>query len=236
MTAPRPRYLLATLCLLASLCATAARSAPLTVTLDFSSLPSAQGFTYLAEGVDAGSPEASNFSVAGGVLTQNTLARALGGAGADVLYQRTGGMTTSETKQIRFRARCFSATGATGAGGMMVGFSNGSLTFEISITPTQVFTLNGGGRAAALGTFDNTQFHDYVFDWAAPGTYRVFRDGILIDTRSGGFPSGANRIIFGDSTGGANAHGEFASLQFVQDLTTSTHATSWGRIKQLGTR
>lgn len=210
-----------------------ASAAPLNVTLNFASLPSAQGFSYTAEGADAGIPESSVFSVSGGVLSQNTLTCALGGAGADVMYRRIGGMSADESKQIRFRARCTSATGSTGAGGMMIGFANGSLYFEISITPTQVFTLNGGGRAAAPGTFDNTQFHDYVFDWSPPGTYRVYRDGVLIDTRSGGFGTGANELIIGDSTGGANAAGQFAWIQFVQDLTTPVTPSSWGRIKSL---
>jgi hypothetical protein len=210
-----------------------AAAAPLNVNLNLAALPSAQGFTYVASGADAGTPEAGVFSVAGGVLTQNTIGRALGGAGASIYYVRAGGLSTTETKQIRFRARCTAAAGSTGAGGMMVGFSNGSLAFELSITPTQVFTLNGGGRAAAPGAFDNTQFHDYVFDWSPPSSYRVYRDGVLIDTRSGGFGSAANQILIGDSTGGANASGQFASIQFVQDLTTPVTPSTWGRIKSL---
>lgn len=227
------RRLFQSVALALPLLAAAAIAAPLHVTLNFASLPSAQGFTYLAEGVDTGMPESSVFSVSGGVLSQNTLGCALGGAGADVLYQRSGGISSDDSKQIRFRARCTSAAGATGAGGMAVGFSNGFLAFEVSITPTQVFTLNGGGRAAAPATFDNTQFHDYVFDWSPPNSYRVYRDGVLIDTRSGGFPSGASQILIGDMTGGANAAGEFAWIDFVQDLTTPVTPSSWGRIKSL---
>lgn len=39
-----------------------------TITLDFNSLPSLQGWTYVSDGA----PEASIFSVSGGVLTQDT--------------------------------------------------------------------------------------------------------------------------------------------------------------------
>ena len=50
-----------------------ALAAPLDVQLGFSSLPSAQGFTYATAGTHAGVPEANVFSVAGSVLTQNTM-------------------------------------------------------------------------------------------------------------------------------------------------------------------
>jgi hypothetical protein len=160
-----------------------------------------------------------------------------GVAGGSIFYVRTGGITTTDSKQIRVRARCLGAEGTaanpTAAGGFVFGFTTGTTQYDLGITPTQLFTLGGAGHVAVAGTFDNTQFHDYLFDWSPPNTFRIYRDGTLVHTGSGGFAVAANRIFLGDGTGGANAHGEIASFRFIQDLATPARSAAWGRLKEL---
>jgi len=219
-----------------ALCA-AALAAPLDVQLGFSSLPSAQGFAYVASGAHAGVPEASVFSVAGGVLTQNSMGQSNGVSGGSMLYQFTGGITTTESKQIRVRARCLAAEGSAnatlGQGGFIFGFATGSVQYDFGLTPTRMFYLQPSGTVLVAATFDNTQFHDYIFEFTPPTSWRIYRDGVLVQSGSGGFAVAVNRVFLGDGTGGANASGEITAFRFIQNVATPAQATTWGRVKGL---
>lgn len=210
-------------------------AAALDITLGFASLPSAQGFTYTPTGAHAGVLESSVFAVSGGTLFQNTMGQSNGVSGGSIFYVRSGGITTTETKQLRVRARCLEAEGSAnatlGQGGLVFGFSTGSVQFAFGLTPTRISNLTSAGTVVVSGTFDNTQFHDYVFDWTSASSYRLFRDGVLIYTSSTGFAVAANRVFFGDGTGGANARGEVTAFRFVQDLPTPAASGTWGRLK-----
>jgi len=83
------------------------------------------------------------------------------------------------------------------------------------------------------GTYDNTQFHDYVFDWTSPGNFTIYRDGVAIHSGSGGFALTANRIALGDGTGGANANAEITYYRFLQGQATAAATGTWGRLKSL---
>ena len=212
-------------------------SAPLDIQLGFSSLPSAQGFAYAASGSHANILESSVFSVAGGVLTQNTMGQSNGVAGGSLLYQRVGGITTTESKEIRVRARCLAAEGSSiarfGQGGFLFGFAQGSVQYDFGLTPSRIFVLQPSGTLLIAGTYDNTQFHDYRFEFSSPNTFRLYRDGALIYTGSDGFAVVINRVFLGDGTGGANAKGEITSFRFIQDVATESRATTWGRLKAI---
>lgn len=215
--------------------ASAATAGPLHVTLGFSSLPSAQGFTYTAAGSHAGVLESSVFSLGSGTLHQYTIGQANGTAGGGLYYQMTGGITTGETKQLRVRARCTQTVGTianpNGLGGFAFGFANGATQYDFGITPTRVYVLSGSSQVAVAGSFDNTQFHDYVFEYSSASLQRLYRDGVLVFSGASGGALAVNRIFFGDTTGGANAEGDIAGFEFVQDLTTEAVTSTWGRIK-----
>jgi len=234
---PRPTLSLLRGLLLAALLASPASSAPIDVLLSFGTLPSAQGWSYVASGAHAGVLESSIFSVGGGVLTQDSMGQSNGVSGGSILYQITGGITTTETKQIRVRARCLEAEGSANApsaeGGFYFFFSHGSIQYGFGLTPTRIFKLQPAGTTLITGTFDNTQFHDWVFDWAPGGSFAISRDGSVIHNGSGGFSVAVNRIAFGDGTGGANAHGEITSYRFLQGAATGVNSGTWGRVKSL---
>jgi len=216
-----------------------ALAAPLDIQLGFASLPSAQGFTYSAVGAHAGVAEATVFSVSGGVLTQNTIGQSNGITGGSIFYQITGIVTTTEAKQIRVRARVLQSQGSAndvnGLAGLFFGFNTGAVQYGFGLTPTRVAYLGGGVMVLVAGTFDNsTLFHDYVFDWTPPNSWQIRRDGVLIQSGTTGFAFASSRLMFGDGSGGANAHAEITAYRFLQGVpTTSTEPTTWGSVKGL---
>lgn len=216
--------------------AAAASAAALDVSLNFASLPSAQGFSYVATGAHAGVAEGNVFSVGGGMLSQNTIGQYLGTTGAGLFYQRVNGITTTEAKQIRVTARCLQAAGSSvfpnGEGGFCFLFAHGSVQYGFMLTPSRIGYLQSSW-ALLPATYDNTQFHDYIFDWSPGGSWRIYRDGVQIASGSGGGSLAANRILIGDGTGGANARGDISAYRFVQDLATPATPSTWGRIKGL---
>jgi len=147
------------------------------------------------------------------------------------------GITTNEAKQIIVRARCLSVEGSAnatlGQGGFLYGFATGSVQFDFGITPTRTFILQSSGTVVLSGTYDNAQFHDYFFDWTSASSYRLYRDGVLLVSSSGGFAVAANRVFLGDGTGGANANGETSKFEFLQGGATGAHGATWGRLKGL---
>jgi hypothetical protein len=189
--------------------------------LTFGTLPSAQGFTYVPSGSHAGAVEATIFSVDGTTLTQNSIGQGYGVSGGGILYNYSGIVTATEAKQLLVRARCLqvegSGIGAAGQQGFAFGFNTGSVQYDISVTPTKVYTLGPGGTVAISGTYDNsTAFHDWLLDFTPPNAFKIYRDGSLIHSGTNGFGVSGNLIFIGDGTGGANAHAEVRSLRFLQ--------------------
>jgi hypothetical protein len=206
-------------------------AAPQDISLTFGSLPSAQGWTYTPLGNHAGAIETSIFSVSGGILFQNTMGQGFGVGG--VFYQRNGIVTATETKELRFSARVLAFEGGAGAQGNAFGFTTGSVQYDISITPTEIYALGPSGSVLVPGTYANTVFNDYVLEFVPPGTQRIYRNGTLLYTSTSGIGVVGNAVFFGDGTGGVNTQVEIRSLRFLQDTAVPALGTSWGRIKEL---
>lgn len=206
------------------------------IQLSFGTLPSAQGFTYTPIGFHAGAVEGSVFSIAGGVLTQNTMSLGLSTTGGGVLYAIPGIITASEPKELHVTARCLQAQGSginpAGQWGFCFGFTTGSVQYAVSITPTQVYTLGPSGSVAVAGTYDNTQFHDWLLEYTPPGAFRLYRDGILIHAGTTGAALALNRLFLGDGTGAANARAEVSAFHFLQGSAVPTLTSSWGEVKE----
>lgn len=236
---PIHRLAVAPLLLLATLLSSPvpAPAAPLDLTLGFSSLPSAQGFSYTAAGAHAGVAESSVFGVSGGVLSQNTIGQYLGTSGAGLYYQYNGGITSTEVKELHVRARCLQVAGSSvyplGQGGFLFAFATGATQYAFALSDTRIFVLQGASYVTAAGTYDNTQFHDYVFTYTPPSTTTLMRDGVVVGTWTGGGALAASRVLVGDGTGGANARGEISAFRFLQDPVTPAGTSSWGRLKSL---
>ena len=106
------------------------------------------------------------------------------------------------------------------------------MQYAFGLTPTRISVLQPTGTILLSGTFDNsTAYHDFIYEWTPPSSWRVIRDGVVVGTGSGGFSFTSNRVFFGDGTGGSNARGEISALRFSQDVATPTRAEKWSRVK-----
>jgi hypothetical protein len=216
-----------------------AHAAVIDQSLTFATLPSAQGWTYAAVGAHAGVAEGTIYAVDGAQLFMNSMGQSNGTSGGSILYGLLSGITNTESKQIRIRARCLQVEGSTnapiGQGGFHFGFTVNNANYGAAITPTKVCLLLSTGYFVFATNFDNsTAFHDYILEYTGGTNSRIWRDGVLIGTSTTGFPvAQANRASFGDGTGGANAQVEIREVRVIQDVATVTRATTWSRMKEL---
>lgn len=210
-----------------------ANSHATTLALDFASLPSAQGWTFSSGGSPLAT-EAGTWSVGSGILTLDSMAFSIAGAGTSAFYVRTGQVSTTEPLVISVRARIVQFEGdftnTFVGGGFAFGFGQGSTSWQMGITPTQIRSINGVVLSTA---YDNTQFHDYRLEWTPPASLRFYVDSSLISTQSGGFSFASNRIYFGDVTGAANSRAEITHYLFLQGAVVGTSQATWGTIKEL---
>lgn len=203
------------------------------IALAFDSLPSAQGWTF----VSGGSPvatEAQTFSLGSGVLSLNSMAFGFTGAGTSALYTRNGVVNNFEPVVITMRGRVVQFEGdfANGfvGGGFSFGFAQGSVFYNMGITPTQIRNVTGTVLSTA---YDNTQFHDYRLEWTPPSSVRYYVDGTLISTSATSLAQALSRLTLGDATGASNAHAEITQYRFLQGASTGATPSTWGRIKSL---
>ncbi len=228
------RYSILAIALCIAPCALAASQ---DIVLGLSSLPSAQGFTYNAAGAHAGVAEAASFTVGGGALTQDTIGEYLGTTGAGLYYAMPGIITAAEPSRLVVTARCLQVQGSSvypaGQGGLTFAIANGSVQYAFTLTPTSAYVLGGGGWVAASGTWDNTQFAEWTLAYDPPSACRLYRNGTLVSSTSGGAALAVNRLAFGDFTGGANARAEISALNFLQAGAVPAESASWGMVKAL---
>ena len=201
---------LATL-LMASTAASAA-----TLTLNTNSLPSTQGWTYIASGAGAGLPESSVYSIVGGELVQNTLGIPQFTGGAN-LYEHASNLNPGDAwtltlvgKINAFETNFGRTSGLSiGAGGaLQVGFAGNVVEY-----------LDGFGfvvqSAFPLG-FDPSAYNSYRLS-VAGGLQSFSINGTSIYSNQA-IVSGLDTpsfIFFGDGTGFANASANIRSVVFT---------------------
>ncbi len=182
-----------------------------TVTLNFSSLPSAQGWTYFSDGA----PEASIFSVSGGVLTQHT--ETFAGAATIQGYDLFGAVSLSLPFTISVRARVL-ADSSTGFGINSFGFcffaNTGPEIFGVGLEAIgRIGDINNVVVSTAI---DTKVFHDYRLV-ATPGVgYQLFVDDVLVATGPPRISGGSSVLRLGDCTRGQGALAEVTAYSFRQ--------------------
>jgi hypothetical protein len=189
-----------------------------TITLTFNSLPTAQGWTYQGQVL-----EANAFSVDGTNLTLNTIGLQ---ANATAVYFRTNVIDPDLPFTISFRARVLQAD------------VNGGLFLSTFSGTEFVSVIVRSGLVRVQGqnfTLDTTAFHDFRLE-AVPGVGSSF---FVDDAFLSGFPTVtatiANQVLFGDGSGGpaANASAQIQQFTFSQTPALSLQALI-GRIEDLG--
>ncbi|MGH3034617.1 MAG: hypothetical protein ACRDON_08675 [Gaiellaceae bacterium] len=176
------------------------------VALDFAAagvLPSSHGLTYVS---DTGTPEASVFSVSGGLLHMNTL-----GTGAVAYYQTSFDPTRAFV--LAFRMKVFPGTGSFGVD-FDVEDPVTQRDFEFGFEPHGI-TLPPSPNRDFLAVDTASRFRTYVVAVPAGSTlWRLFIDGRFAASGrvSGGDFSGVPRFLFGD---GASAWDGRMDVDFV---------------------
>lgn len=181
--------------------------AALALTLDFSSLPSAQGWTFSTNGAS----ESDVFSVSSGVLSQDTLGL---GPSAGANYQIYGLLTTDADISLTFTARLLSEEGSpTDYGAVSAGIGFDGFSYAIALRPGEVRDLQNNLLSTA---FDTSLFHEYELRIQPSVGYTVYVDNVLIASVAPSTESPlANYIYFGDGSA-LNALGEYSAFAVSQ--------------------
>jgi hypothetical protein len=180
--------------------------------LDFADgqLPSSHGYTYVSAAV----PEASAFSVAGGVLTMNTFGQPASGA----IYSLPNAFDASLNFRWDLRLLVIAGGGQTAGAGFQL--SDGTNTVDVQFGTTSL-RINSVFNAGTLVPFITTNaFHDYSIQGdAGTQTLNVYADGSLLFTGPyvvGAFPSA--RLAFGDGSPGADGHWQLDFFSYINDV------------------
>ena len=180
-----------------------------TISIDFSSLPSNQGWTYISNSLS----EETSHSTDGVILTQTTM-----GSGNDSsAYYRLNNIVNSSAKMsLSFTARLVNIESVSGRDNFGNGFNfrimDRWVDYRIALTSSGV-TVN-----SRLFELDTSVFHDYVFITRPSGQialYDLFVDGQLV--MEGGVGSGGDKnvIYFGDNSTVENSNVEIIALSFT---------------------
>ncbi len=209
------------------------------ISLNFNTLPSTQGWTYSAVQGTYGnflpSPvtESSVFSVQHGILTQNTIGQGLLGAS----YSVKNFADFSLPYTINVTARLLATENGDNYG---FEFGTHENTYVTAIDFHNGYVSDGYSSTKAY--IDTTVFHNYEMDVSTDGSYKLFIDGNFAFSASGInspyiIPDNLKQIIyFGDATpDGSNAYGQISSYTFSQvsppyALTVSNANVTFGTV------
>ncbi|MDB9389765.1 PEP-CTERM sorting domain-containing protein [Microcystis aeruginosa] len=182
--------------------------------MNFNTLPSSQGWTYLVDGNTA--TETDVFSISNGVLTQNTLGSGDGVNG----YTLANVVDTTQPFTLSWRSRVLQDEFVLNP----QNFFGLGLSINSS---SQRFTVGFGTDAIGIsafqilpGSFNNTVFHNYRLEGSFnSGNAQLYIDDLPIATLallSGVTPNASDGLFFGDATGYTNALAEISSYSFIQ--------------------
>ena len=188
-----------------------------TISLDFNSLPSAQGWTYESHNYSGANPsEASVFSVNGSQLTQNTMGK--GVTYANYILPNAINPDLPFTISVTARVLQFETTGnSSGRATAFYAFADTSKErFGFSLNTT-TFSPNAGTGTPSYLPIDATQFHDYRIE-AIPGvSNNIYVDNVLFSTQLPQKASYPNNLYLGNASSFENGLAQITQYSFVQN-------------------
>lgn len=231
-TAARAMALAATLAVLA-LPATAEVLAHIVYTP--TSLPSAQGWQYIGDGLE----EQDVFSVADGVLIMDTMGTGMGGTPMAMYMYQFDESFDAGVATIRWRLRVTDAENRPHP--YFRGFSFSAWPFD-SFSVWYRFNLDDAGiyvEQWPVQELDTTVWRDYTLrcnldEW--PGTLELLVDGQAIPYPTDGIQAAIRRaIVFGDEGYHANARVEISEIEIIiaTDASVATERHSLSAIRSL---
>ena len=185
-----------------------------TITLNFDTLPSAQGWTYLSTKNIA---EGSAFSVNGSTLTQNTIGD---GRLAAAYYQMAGVFDPTKPFSMEVNVRILGEEAFGGPGFGAFGFlATGANLYSLVYVDDDAVRVYDASTGYQQMPIDGTLFHDYLFH-ANPGagTWTLDIDGAFAMAGSINTAGTAQNLIwFGDVAALENGNAEIAKYVFTQN-------------------
>ena len=180
-----------------------------TVSLNFDSLPSSQGWTY------SGSPlaEEAAYFVDGSNLVQMTIGS---GSNSSATYEISDVVNSNRDMALSFTARVLDYENLS-VGGDSLGWG-----FYFRIADSRIRHVVGMTDSALIVNgqsfdLDTTVFHDYIFDMHPDGGLDLFVDGVLFASGGGLRAEWINRIVFGDNSSDENTDVEIRAFSFTLD-------------------
>jgi PEP-CTERM motif len=187
-----------------------------TLTLNTNTLPSTQGWQYVADGDGAAVPESGAFSIVGGELVQNTLGIGQSTGGGN-LYYHASNLNPGDAWTLTLVGKVNSFESNFGRSfGLSIG---GGESLVVGIAGNAVQYLDGAGSIAQLAFplgFDPSAYNSYRLS-VAGGLQSFSINGNAIYSNQaivGGLDSPSS-ILFGDGTGFANASANIRSVVFT---------------------
>jgi hypothetical protein len=181
-----------------------------TVNLGFTSLPSAQGWTYRT----SGPLESDTFAVDGTKLIENTL----GTGDARMGYEIAGIVDPQQSFTIDLRARVLETEVIDDffqASALLVYASTGTEVYAIGLSSNSIQAPFFSGQ---LFDIDATQFHDYRLE-ATPGVgSRIFVDNVLLASTAPQLTGIPNALGLGNATASEHGHAEIIAFSFLQAI------------------
>jgi len=182
-----------------------------TISLDFATLPSAQGWQFVGNGIS----EASAFTTDGTTLRQDTIGSGYSGY---AYYQIPGIVDVTKGYSIDVRARVIASEFG----------SQGQFAFAATATGLYSMVALGLNNLVVIAdgpnpviSFDSTSFHDYRLVVAPNKSYSLFVDGNLLNSGAVDTSDLPNLLYFGDSGSGANGRVEITKFVFQQPVPPS---------------
>ena len=196
-----------------SLLITSEKASSISITLDFDTLPSQQGWSFTTTG--GGVSENNVFSVDGNTLSQNSLGLGFSSS-ATPRYELANIIDPSLPFTIEARARILNEEGnlSTPTGFIFSAFLP-TESFGFSIGTNRINDIFGNAMTTSINT---TEFHDYLLR-VNPGVgYQFFVDGEFIASGSPRVRNRPNILSIGDRTSVHNAQAETTYYRFTQEV------------------
>jgi hypothetical protein len=176
--------------------------------LDMSSLPSSSGWTFVATNVSR--TEAATASVAGGLMTFNTMGSGNQPGGSSILYSKSISPDWSMSWFIEASLRLNAFESFSNHHGVY--FGSGPLW--VGVAPDRLVFPDLSTVAFAPGS----AFHTYRFEVQASRAWTFFVDDTPMKTGTTAVLSGALALRMGDGTGGSNGSATYDYYTFDQPI------------------
>lgn len=195
-------------------------------TLNMSTLPSAQGWSFVTAGVTR--TEAATASLSGGLLTFDTMGSGHQPSGSGIKYAKTISPNWSQSWYIEAAVRL----NAYESFSNFVGVYFGSDPIWVAISPTRLTFSDLSFVSFSPGT----SFHSYRFEVQTSDAWTFFVDDTPVKSGVTNAGSGTLALALGDGTGGSNGSATYASYQFAQPIPAPGAAACLAGLLVFGSR